>query len=332
MKVFKPINQQEKLLPFINIYAIKNLLKVILIGHVLILIKWNYFLFDRVLFFKFPILEIFNHNIPVIHFTIFTIFSICVLAFFLGKLESICLLIISMVFLYFILSDLFFFHHDIFLASNITFLFGLLLMTMSSDNFNLKDYNRLIIAFRSLVVIVLLFSCFHKLNPDFHKGLLINKLIEGNSLFKHFIDLNGNKLLQSLSPTFAKMAILGEFIVPVLLCTRYKYWGAAIGVCLNFGICFFSGAGLMFNIYLPLLYLFFIPLQKITISKSKISTFIKRIDFYKAVEIKEDNKQVNTKSINELMKKFLPVNPLFILMVFLFCLNTLRVSYNLMFN
>jgi hypothetical protein len=310
----------------LNVVAFLRLLKILLVAHAIILIKWEYYRFDSTSLFKYPLIDALNFDSAIIHYTIFGVFLLTILLFCLRRKKVISLSLISLSFFYFIFSDLFLFHHDIFLSANIT------LLTALYIKYNKEAGDVLVLAFKGLLTIVMFFSFFYKLNNDFHSGLLIKNLISNNSLLEHFVDFKGSEFIDKISPIIARTTIIIEGLIPLLLWTRYKYIGAAIGCLLHFGICFSSGAGIMFNLYVPLLYLFFIPLKEVELAPNKFNRFLKLLDFYGGVTIVEDQKIKTRKEKIISSFRFLSTNVFFLLLLFLYVINVLRALYNVLFN
>jgi len=310
----------------LNTIAFFRLLKFLLVAHAIILIKWGYYKFDSASQFKYPLIDALSFDSAIIHYTIFGVFLLAILLFCLSVKKVLSLSLISLSFFYFIFSDLFLFHHDIFLSANITLLAALYIKKSNEAG------DVLVLAFKGLLTTAMFFSFFYKLNSDFHSGLLIKNLISNNSLFEHFVDLKGNELIDEISPIIAKTTIVIEGLTPILLWTRYKYLGAAIGCLLHFGICFTSGAGIMFNLYLPLLYLFFIPLKEVELAPNKFNRFLKLLDFYGGVTIVENPKIKTRKEKIISSFSFISTNVFFLPLLFLYVLNVLRALYNIVFN
>ena len=310
----------------LNIIVFYKLLKVLLIAHAIILIKWKYYYYDSKALFKHALIDALNIESEIIHHTIFVLFILAVLLFCFDIKKIISLSIIGFSFLYFIFSDLFLFHHDIFLATNIAILSALFL---KYKNTNTQDI--VILAFKCLFTLVMFFSFLYKLNDDFHNGLLINKMISNNSLFAHFVDLKNNKLINQFSPFLAKTTVILEGSIPILLWTKFRYFGAALGCLLHFGICFASGAGIMFNLYLPLLYLFFIPIKRVELQSNIFNRLLKLLDFYGGISlIKNQDGERRSQRFKSYLK-FLPSNVFFLLLVSLYFLNVSRSIYNIFF-
>ena len=121
-------------------------------------------------------------------------------------------------------------------------------------------FNCSLFSIKVLITIVYLFAGIHKINPYFHDGLLLGDILSEGILRRVLSD----EILYLIAPFFAKGSMIMELSVPILIWTRYRTIGVIIAILTHFGISFFGGKGILFNLYLPAVFVLFYDFSSIS--------------------------------------------------------------------
>ncbi len=301
-----------------NKYSFKYfsiILRLLCFLHLLNLSVWEYWKHDPSSIFKLPVVNFLGDITPTIHLIIFFAYVLSSILFVIKKKNYSYSFTISVCLMYFELHDKYSFHHDIFLAINIYFLFSILSYQYYKRSIDSIIFKYSLFSMKLLLMIVYLFSGIHKINPFFHSGFLINDILsEGLLRINLLNDLISTQNIEFLSRIFSFFTIFVELFIPIIIWTKYRFWGSALAIFLHLSISFLGYRGIMFNLYLPSLMILFYNFSssKVLVSKNWAKLLIKRIDMFKIVKIKNKNEISLIESFYHLQKSILFINPLFI--------------------
>ena len=122
--------------------------------------------------------------------------------------------------------------------------------------------------------------------------------------------------MEFLSRFFSFFTIFVELFLPIIIWTKYRFWGSALAIFLHLSISFLGYRGIMFNLYLPSLMILFYNFSssKVLVSKNWAKLLINKFDVFKIVRIKFNGKNETSliSSFYHLQKSILFINPLFI--------------------
>ena len=303
-----------------NKYSFKYfsiILRLLCFLHLLNLTVWEYWKHDPSSIFKLPVVNFLGDITPTIHLIIFFAYVLSSILFVIKKKNYSYSFTISVCLMYFELHDKYSFHHDIFLAINIYFLFSILSYQYYKRSIDSIIFKYSLFSMKLLLMIVYLFSGIHKINPFFHSGFLINDILnEGLLRINILNDLISTQNIEFFSRIFSFFTIFVELFIPIIIWTKYRFWGSALAIFLHLSISFLGYRGIMFNLYLPSLMILFYNFSssKVLVSKNWAKLLIKRIDMFKIVKIKIKNKNEISliESFYHLQKSILFINPLFI--------------------
>ena len=237
---------------------VKFFLSLNIILHLGRLITWGYPFSNSPENFRIPLISWVNIP-PTIHLMIFGLFSITAILFCLKKQSPIISILISLFLSYFIINDTYSFHHDIILAIQIFFFYGCLLLV------NKKHQSLIEWCIKALAVSIYGFAGLNKLSPEFLNGTLIYELSINGILYKKLIFpiINLNELFQTSSYLISYLVAFIELIIPVLLLNkRTKYTGLTLAIIMHASIALISNVGMLFNLYLPTLLIFFFKINQ----------------------------------------------------------------------
>ena len=147
-----------------------------------------------------------------------------------------------------------------------------------------------------LLTIVYLFSGIHKINPFFHSGFLIDDILsEGLLRINILNDLISMQNIEFLSRIFSFLTIFVELFLPIIIWTKYRFWGSVLAIFLHLSISFLGYRGIMFNLYLPSLMILFYNFSpsKVLVNKNWTKLLIKKFDVFKIVKIKINNNETS---------------------------------------
>lgn len=226
------------------------MLRPLALLHLLWLILYKYYLFDTDSLYRFPVLKFLDHDSAILHSVIFSGYTLASLLFVIRERNYIYSLFIALSLFYFEFSDKYSFHHDIFLAFNIYLLYFLSGVTRYTAFFGSR--NHIIFLLKILCSAVYFFAGLHKILNSFDSGNLLQTMLgEGN-------------LRYIISPIPLWLARIGsyftlaiELLFPLFIWTRWKKNVMYIAMLLHLGITFFAMRGMLFNLYLPVLWILF---------------------------------------------------------------------------
>lgn len=285
------------------------ILRALSFYHFLNLVTWRFFFHNPDFYFKYPLFSFLVDLNPIIHFLIFSFYSYCSLMFLIKQKNHLYGLGISFCLFYFIVHDKFSYHHDIFLAANIFFIYSLMNREYFKSIANSNIFNHSMLAMKVLLTIVYFFAGFHKLNSDFTSGLLIESILTDTVLY----DVVSKNFIKSSSVFLSYSTIIIELLVPILIWTRFKSFIVSIAIFFHVGISL-TGKGILFNSYLPLIFVLFFNFNPVVISKSfeKYYYRIKFLDPFAQITF-INNSQNRNKNISKVIFNILFFNPLFII-------------------
>tara|TARA_X000000368_G_C23029164_1_gene711639 strand:+ start:657 stop:1640 length:984 start_codon:yes stop_codon:yes gene_type:complete len=279
--------------------------------HLLNLIDWKFFFHDSEFYFKLPLIPILKDTSREIHSFIFIIYFIFSMLFIFKKNNYLYSWLISICLTYFLMHDYFSFHHDIFLAINIFLLYGFMQYEYNRNRNNSLLFNYSLLSIKVLISIVYFSAGIYKINPYFHDGLLIADIF--NRTWVSFL-LSSNSI-SFISPLLSKATILIELCVPILIWTKFRNFAVIIAILMHFGISI-AGKGILFNLYLPSVFILFYSFSFYTlnINNRKIIYFIKLFDPLKLFKIEYNNKEkFNLIKSKLIINNLLLLNPLFLI-------------------
>ena len=303
-----------------NKYSFKYfsiILRLLCFLHLLSLTVWKYWKHDPSFIFKLPVVNFLGDITPTIHLIIFLVYVLSSILFVIKKKNYFYSFTIAVCLMYFELHDKYSFHHDIFLAINIYFLFSILSFQYYKKSIDSVIFQYSLFSMKLLLTIVYLFSGIHKINPFFHSGFLINDILsEGLLRINLLNDLISTQSIELLSRFFSFFTIFVELFIPIIIWTKYRFWGSVLSIFLHLSISFLGYRGIMFNLYLPSLMILFYNFSpsKVLVNKNWTKLLIEKFDVFKIVNIKINKKNEISliSSFYHLQKSILFINPLFI--------------------
>ena len=291
-------------------------LRLLCFLHLLNLTVWEYWKHDPSFIFKLPVVNFLGDITPTIHLIIFLAYILSSILFVIKKKNYSYSFTIAVCLMYFELHDKYSFHHDIFLAINIYFLFSILSFQYYKRSIDSIIFQYSPFSMKLLLTIVYLFSGIHKINPFFNSGFLIDDILsEGLLRINILNDLISMQNIEFLSRIFSFLTIFVELFLPIIIWTKYRFWGSALAIFLQLSISFLGYRGIMFNLYLPSLMILFYNFSpsKVLVNKNWTKLLIKKFDVFKIVKIKINNNETSLiSSFYHLQKSILFINPLFI--------------------
>lgn len=286
------------------------------------LLSYRYFYFDSTKSHRLPIFSFLEHNSPLLHGLVFALFTIATLLFAFRKRNYIWSFILASCFFYFEFHDKYSFHQDIFLAINVYFLFGLAKYAYLKEQ--LKNYKIYIFLLKFLCASVYFFAAFHKFNSSFHSGLLLNDILIHGPLGKFTTEIP-----ISISKFIAVFTFILELLFPFFIWTKYKKSAVIAAIFLHVGIVIFGMRGLLFNLYLPALWILFFNYAKISVVDQRFKTLYSKLDFFKTQNEVVTYKKMKLGELISFLGNSMILNPIFICCLGAFAFSCLVVFRNL---
>ncbi len=295
---------------------------------VLALLHWywlfalKYYYFDPSNSHRLPIFDFLAHDSVIIHQGIFVLYTIIVLIFAFKKVNYMWSFLIALCLFYFEFHDKYSFHHDIFLGINVFFLFGFIkYYDVKKKVTGKRDF---IFAMKILCSLVYFFAGLHKLNEFFHSGILLKDMLQ-TGILRFVIDDIPLWAAKALS----YFTLFIEFLFPILIWTKWKRIAVCVAVLLHFGIAIFGERGMLFNMYLPCMWIFFFSFSKVGIAELRLKTFLVRTDFFKVLKESVIYKKTSFNEFNEMCYNVIWINPIFVILFVAFLFNFLLLSKKL---
>jgi len=291
-------------------------IKVLAAMHWLWLLVFRYYYFDISNSHRLPVFDFLDHDSPALHLGVFFMYTLSVLLFILRKVNYQWSFLIALSLFYFEFHDKYSFHHDIFLGINVFFLFGFIKFHHLRKNYKARaDF---IFAIKVLCSLVYLFAGIHKLNEFFDSGNLLKDMLS-TGILRFFLD----DVPLGLAKALGYFTLLIEMLFPVLIWTKWKRGAVSAAVLLHFGIAIFGERGMLFNMYLPCMWLFFFTFSQKDYVEYRIKKILLKMDIFQFFRDSVMVKRTNFKEFKGLSYNFIWLNPIFLILFVAFLFNLL---------
>lgn len=297
-------------------------IRVLAFMHWYWLFALKYYYFDPSNSHRLPIFDFLGHESIMVHQGIFMVYTIIVFLFAFKKVNYIWSFLIALCLFYFEFHDKYSFHHDIFLGINVFFLFGFIkYYHVNKKEEGKKDF---IFAMKVLCSLVYFFAGFHKLNEFFHSGILLKDMLQ-TGILRFVIDDIPNWAAKALS----YFTLFIEFFFPILIWTKWKRFAVCVAALLHFGIAIFGERGMLFNMYLPCMWIFFFSFTPVKIAELKLKTFLRKTDFFKVLSESVVFKRTSLSEFKQMCFNVIWINPIFVILFVAFLFNLLLLTKKL---
>ena len=297
-------------------------IRVLALMHWYWLFTLKYYYFDPANSHRLPIFDFLGHESIFLHQGIFISYTIIVLLFAFKGANYIWSFLIALCLFYFEFHDKYSFHHDIFLGINVFFLFGFI--KYYHINKLIESKKDFIFAMKVLCSLVYFFAGLHKWNEFFHSGILLKDMLQTGILRFVLPDVP-----ISIAKALAYFTLFIEFSFPILIWTKWKRFAVCTAVLLHFGVAIFGERGMLFNMYLPCMWILFFSFSKVNIAEVRLKALLKITDTFKVLEEFVVYKKTSLKEFKELCYNFIWINPIFVILFVAFLFNLLLLSKKL---
>tara|TARA_B110001452_G_scaffold264824_1_gene268459 strand:- start:1124 stop:2083 length:960 start_codon:yes stop_codon:yes gene_type:complete len=279
------------------------------------LFVFKYYYFSPTDSFRHAIFDMFSHDSTLLHSGIFWLYTIFTFLFAIKATNYLWAFLISACLFYFEFHDKYSFHQDIFLAINIFLIFTFAKYFDEKKNFEIRD--KFIFLLKLLCSIVYFFAGVHKINDYFHTGILLDDMLESGNLRFFF-----SQIPNSISKGVSYVTLFVELLFPVLIWTKWKRLAIILAILVHSGIAFFAMRGMLFNLYLPTLWILFFSFNTVHNVPFQLKGFLKRIDIFGSLSTSVNYERKKPwRLFTPLFYNFIFVNPIFIVCLSMLCFN-----------
>lgn len=300
-------------------------LRILALTHWYWLTAFEYYFFDPTTSYRYPVIKILGHESVGLHTCIFIFYTISVFIFALKRDNHLFSFIMATCLIYFEFHDKYSFHQDIFLAINIFILFSF--AKYFHINNKIKAREDVVFALKVLCSLVYFFAGFHKMNPFFHSGILLEDILMNGPL-RHFV----KDIPFWIPKTISYYTLIVELSFPILIWTKWRKAGVILAVFLHFGIAIFGLRGMLFNLYLPCLWLLFFNFNKVDLIDIRLRKILPKIDFFDSISNNVIYKKLSWRELKMMLDNFIILNPVFLAIFIAFMFNLLIISRKLLMN
>lgn len=300
-------------------------IRILAVMHWYWLFTFKYYYFDSSNSHRLPIFDFLDHESKILHIFIFIIYTAAVFLFALRKVNYVWSFLIVISFFYFEFHDKYSFHQDLFLAINIFFLFSFMKYYYLKNN--IKAKKSFVFAMKILCSLVYFFAGFHKINDFFHSGILLEGILENGPL-KFFV----SEIPIWISRTISYVTLVIELSFPFLIWTKWKKPAVFLAVFLHVGIAIFGVRGLLFNMYLPCLWIFFFSFSQISVAEIRFKEFLRKTDIFNILTEDVVYKKTSFNEFKEMSNNVIWINPIFVMLFVAFLFNFLILSRKLIID